>query len=128
MRHFKQTLAHDCPEMASSERSFRKGHVLVILNRILLLCLCCAMSACAQFPELDDEISKEAKAAPYPDLVPVEELRAGLKTARITDQTQTSLEARVAALRVRAARLKRTVIDRNARNRLEQKPAVPDAS
>lgn len=86
------------------------------------------LSACSQFPELDEDISREARRAPFPDLVPVEDLRAGLQTARITDETQTTLEARVAALRARAARLKRTVIDRNSRNRLEQRPVIPEPS
>ena len=76
------------------------------------------LAACTQFPELDENLSPQARAAPFPELVPVEDLRAELTEARITNETTTSLEARVASLRARAARLRGTVIDRTSRNRL----------
>ncbi|MEO1139976.1 MAG: hypothetical protein AAFW87_11020 [Pseudomonadota bacterium] len=93
---------------------------------IAVLVLLVTLAGCSQFPELDDNLSSEARAARYPDLVPVEDLRAGLTAPRITDETTTTLEGRVAALRARAARLRGTVIDRNSRNRLEQKVTLPD--
>lgn len=88
-----------------------------------LLCVA-ALTACTQFPALDENLSAQARAAPYPDLVPVEDLRAQLAAAKITDETTTSLEARVASLRARADRLRRTVIDRTSRSRLEKKITI----
>lgn len=90
------------------------------LTLSIILCL----AGCSQFPELDDTISPAARAAAYPDLVPAEDLRAELANAQITDDTTSSLEARVAALQARAARLRGTVIDQASRNRLDKKITI----
>ena len=90
----------------------------------LALFLTVTLSACTQFPELDQAVSSETRRAPYPDLLPVEDLRATLAASRVTDQTSLSLEVRVANLRARAARLRGSVIDGTSRRRLGQKITI----
>ncbi|MFN3210140.1 MAG: hypothetical protein ACE369_14270 [Roseovarius sp.] len=92
--------------------------------RVTALMLTLSLSACTQFPELDRTTSAEARRAAYPDLLPVEDLRARVGAPRTTDQTTGSLEARVAALRARAARLRGAVIDGTSRQRLDQKITI----
>jgi hypothetical protein len=82
------------------------------------------LSACTQFPDLDQATSDQTRRAPYPELLPVEDLRAQVAAPRVTDQTTQSLEARAAALRARAARLRGTVIDGTSRARLDQKITI----
>lgn len=88
------------------------------------LTLTLALSACTQFPELDDATSRETRRAPYPDLLPVEDLRARVAAPRTSEQTTRTLEARVAALRARAARLRGSVIDNTSRARLDRKITI----
>ena len=82
------------------------------------LCLMALCTACAQFPELDSALTDGAETAPYPDLLPVEELNARVGEPRIAPETASGIEARVAALRARAARLHGTVIDSSTRARM----------
>ncbi len=84
------------------------------------------LAACAQFPELDAAVSERAKAADYPALINVAPI-----LARTQDDgpgpvvMQSNIEARVSALRNRAARLKGTsVIDSPARTRLSDAPSI----
>lgn len=58
------------------------------------------LSACAQFPALDDTISDAARNAPYPTLEPLPDAQTGVAIAEPT------LNARIAALQARAARLR----------------------
>jgi hypothetical protein len=71
-----------------------------------------ALGACTQFPELDGTVSPEAEAAAFPALVPLEPLlsRTDGDTAR-DDAAERSLDARAAALRARADRLRRRDTD-----------------
>lgn len=82
---------------------------------------CCALLAgCADIPDLDDRLTPAAKAAPYPALVPVEPLLAETEQARqIDEDTAPDLQSRVASLRARAARLRRGVVDRGTRQRMD---------
>ncbi|MCT4553296.1 MAG: hypothetical protein N4A53_01265 [Pelagimonas sp.] len=64
------------------------------------------LSACTQFPALDAVPDGAVDRAGYPDLVPLESLLVG-REARATPQAIASVEGRVAALRLRAARLQR---------------------
>lgn len=96
-----------------------------LLRRGVLLFVGFALAACTQFPDLNQSVSPEARNGDFPALVPVEVLRADAPPQQVTDTTTTSLEARVAALRSRASRLKGTVLNRSARARLEQKPDIP---
>lgn len=95
------------------------------LRRGILLLSGIALAACTQFPELDQSVSAEARNGAFPALVPVEVLLADAPQQQASDTTTTSLEARAAALRSRAARLKGTVLNSSARERLEQKPDIP---
>ena len=76
------------------------------------------VTACTDFPELDGTVSPALEKADFPKLVPVESLLAGAEDVQITDQTTAQLAGRVARLRARAARLKRTVVDRGTRARM----------
>lgn len=81
----------------------------------------CAFSACAQFPELDRTVTPELEAASFPALVPLEPILSRTRTAqRDNTQTQDVLEARVANLRARAARLRGSVLTGRERQRLAQ--------
>ena len=67
----------------------------------LLICLACA--GCESFPALDERITPAARAAPYPELVPLEVLlaeAAPASPAPVIDPARTSaLEARATQLR-----------------------------
>lgn len=86
----------------------------------IVLGLIAGLAACSQFPPLDESLSPGAKSAPYPDLVPVEDLRAQAAGLQIGDQTLSGIEARVARLKARAARLRGTVLSGADRARLAQ--------
>lgn len=86
------------------------------------------LTSCSTFLDAENRSARQAPPVDFPDLVPLEELVGSGQLERIDPETQTVLEARVARLQARAARLKRSVIDPNARNRLSQKPAVPEPS
>ncbi|WP_371227468.1 hypothetical protein [Roseovarius sp. 2305UL8-3] len=80
---------------------------------------CVALGAgCTQFPDLDSAISPGAERAAYPKLVPAEQLQARVPVAQVDPESISSLEARVANLRSRAARLRGTVIDSSTRTRM----------
>lgn len=84
----------------------------------IAIVLICAVTACSQFPELDASVSEETRDAPYPELVPLEGLQARISDTSITPEMRGGIEGRVARLRARAARLKRTVIDTDTRARM----------
>ncbi len=71
-----------------------------------------ALSACTQFPQLDETIEPPAEAADFPELVPLEPILADLAAApERMAQTEAGLEARAAALRAKAARLRGGMIN-----------------
>lgn len=78
-----------------------------------------AVSGCAQFPQLDARVSDTVRAQPFPDLVPLDGLHARLASGQITPDTGPAVEARVAHLKARAARLRGAVIDAPTRARIE---------
>lgn len=92
------------------------------------ICLICVLlvTGCTQFPELDQNVSLQARNAPFPDLVPTEDLQLGARSSLITNASVTTIEGRVSALRARAARLRGSVIDRGTRARLQQTPSLPE--
>jgi hypothetical protein len=92
------------------------------MRKLALSCLTVAttLAACTQFPELQDDADLAAREAPYPQLVPVETLRAQAPQSAITDDSQTTLQARITRLRNRAMRLKGTVVDGGTRARMSQ--------
>ena len=90
--------------------------------RISLLLFIMLTTACAQnLPATHSTISQTALDAPYPKLVPIDQLIAKAKNgSKIVAQTKT-LEARVARLKNRAAALKgRSVFDGATRLKLLQ--------
>jgi hypothetical protein len=73
--------------------------------RVTMLILCLLPLACAPgLPDLEDRVSAEARDAPYPSLVPLGPLLAGVDTPlrRSAAAEGSSLEARAADLRRRA--------------------------
>ncbi|WP_375173376.1 hypothetical protein [Pseudooceanicola sp.] len=65
-----------------------------------------AVSGCAEFPDLDRAIPQSEVSGPYPALVPIDGLLAQTEDPRIEDDDPARLEARRAALKARAARLR----------------------
>ncbi|QFT99004.1 hypothetical protein FIU85_16950 [Roseovarius sp. THAF8] len=92
--------------------------------RVIAFFLTVTLAGCTQFPELDNATSTETRRAPYPSLLPVEDLRARVDAPRVADQTTRALESRVANLRARAERLRGTVIDQTSRARLDRKVTI----
>lgn len=82
------------------------------------LALTMAVAGCVAVPELDRAISDEARLAPYPDLIPVETIRAEVPEPRIADDTGPDLQARAEALQRRADALRGPVIDAGTRARM----------
>ncbi len=81
----------------------------------------CALTACTQFPELDQTVSPDLENADFPALIPLDPILAGTRTAtRDNTQTQAALEARVANLRARAARIRGSVLTGRERQRLAE--------
>ena len=85
---------------------------------VLILPLCVALSACADWPDLDHAVSPEARRSDYPVLVPLNEVldRRGLARSDATDGE--ILAARAANLRARAALLRGVSVDDDTRLRL----------
>ncbi|WP_306113590.1 MULTISPECIES: hypothetical protein [unclassified Roseovarius] len=75
-----------------------------------------ALSACSDFPELEDTVDSDAT---YPDLVPIESLTAKTPDARIEPETAPDTQARIDRLKSRAARLQRDVIDDETHQRMQ---------
>ncbi|SLN40249.1 hypothetical protein [Pseudooctadecabacter jejudonensis] len=95
----------------------------VLSPALTALAACVALSACAEFPELDQRISPQLAAAPVPDLIPLAPLIAqagadGAAGAATAETTARSLSGRVAALNARAARLRGPVLPPATRARL----------
>lgn len=79
------------------------------------------LGACTQFPALDRTITPELERADYPALVPLDPVLATAKAGRMDAvQTEATLIARVARLRVRAARLQGAVLTGREKQRLAQ--------
>lgn len=89
---------------------------------IFPLVLCAGLGllpACTQFPALDRTITPALKAADYPDLVPLEPVLASASSTGVAPvQATAAIDARVAALRARAARLRGSVLSGAERQRL----------
>ncbi|SFA70567.1 hypothetical protein SAMN05421688_0232 [Poseidonocella pacifica] len=85
--------------------------------RCLLLAACLALGACANVPELDARIGPDVASAPYPDLLPLDQLLTGTPASE-PEAERESLAARRAALEARAGALRGPVIDTPTRDRL----------
>lgn len=79
------------------------------------------LGACTQFPALDRTITPELEAANYPALVPLGPVLASAEQTGVEPvQANAAIDARVAALRARAARLRGSVLTGAERQRLSQ--------
>lgn len=77
--------------------------------------------ACTQFPALDRTLTPELEAAEFPALVPIEPILVRAQTSGVEPvQTAAAIDARVAALKARAARLSGSVLNGPERQRLAQ--------
>lgn len=77
--------------------------------RVVRLTTILALSACTQFPELDETIPASIEDADYPTLVPLGPLLATSIPAGVDQEATTQqLEARAASLRNRANALQRS--------------------
>jgi len=65
----------------------------VSLSPFLIFALCCALSACADFPELEVSEAEFDSDTPYPEFVPLEVLLKEPEVT-ITDETQAELDTR----------------------------------
>lgn len=88
------------------------------MKSVVAIGLAVFLGGCAAFPDLNGTIPPEMERADFPRLVPVEPLLAGQPADRITPETETAMAARVAALKARASRLRRTVVDTGTRARM----------
>ncbi|WP_425038451.1 hypothetical protein [Primorskyibacter sp. S187A] len=85
---------------------------------LLSLCAALGLAACAQFPQLDAVEEGGVDTAPYPQLLPLEQLTEG-PALTATPQVRSGILARAESLRARAARLSnRPVIDTTTRRRM----------
>jgi hypothetical protein len=86
--------------------------------------LALVVTACAEFPEVDAALSRGDPQAGYPDLLPLEALLSA-DDPRISETDDRALLGRAAALRARANALRRPVIDRQTRSRMEDGVTLP---
>lgn len=70
--------------------------------------ICLGLGACTQLPDIPDPVSGNADAETYPGFVPLENVAL---TPNANDTTAQNVDARVANLRARAARLKDVEFD-----------------
>jgi hypothetical protein len=75
------------------------------------------IAGCEPFPTF--EVSESARAAAYPDLVPVEAITGQVPAEAIAPETSSDLAGRAARLRARAARLGGSVVDAETRKRMQ---------
>lgn len=85
---------------------------------VVIPALFAALSACSDFPELDEAVDDTSRDAPYPKLVPIETITASVPDSQIGPDATLDIETRVNRLRARAARLKGTVVDGATRERM----------
>ncbi|MEN8841513.1 MAG: hypothetical protein ABF254_04860 [Octadecabacter sp.] len=84
-----------------------------------LFALLAALPACTEFPELDGTVSQAQADAPFPDLVPLAPLLAQVNaSSSAAEIANTNIDARLANLRARAARLRGPVIPAAIRARM----------
>jgi len=95
-------------------------HSLLISFSLVLV------AACSDFPQLDDTISEADRAAAFPDLVNLDTLLSDVPTGSVQTASN-DLDARLAALQSKAARLRGAVLTTPERNRLARGVAVPAA-
>lgn len=77
-------------------------------------------AACTRVPELESKVTPQMRAAPFPELIPLEErLGPALDPSREAQDLNEQLNARSQALQNRARQLQAPIVDEAARKRLE---------
>ncbi len=89
------------------------------MRHVIILATAGLLAGCGPFPMLEDAVSDDAWNAPYPDLVPVEVLRAATPDTIIQEDTAKNLDARAKRLKSRASGLKKDVISPAEEARLQ---------
>lgn len=69
-----------------------------------------AAASCTQFPEVDAAMLARENPTEFPDIAPLSDIISGGPEQRLDDLSAAQLEARAAALRLRADRLRRVPI------------------
>jgi hypothetical protein len=64
------------------------------------------IAGCAPLPDLDSQVTPEAKAAPYPALIPLDAALEDASAVYSAPAAQSAQSARAAALRARAAQMR----------------------
>jgi outer membrane murein-binding lipoprotein Lpp len=77
----------------------------------IVVCGCCWLAGCSPFPDVPEPTSDVAEASDYPDFVPIDQISYDPKVDEAALETEETLEARVAGLKARAARLRRALTD-----------------
>ena len=85
----------------------------------LCFALVFTLAACAEPYPLAPELAAEGKDAPYPALVPVEQIAAQVPPAATAPPTE-AIDSRAARLRARAGRLRGPVIDAETDERMRR--------
>lgn len=79
--------------------------------RTLFFILCCAMLAsCAQFPEVDEVISKNAGGTEYPEVIPLQDIEDPGE-GYLDEDSGKNLEGRISGLQRRADELRKKTIE-----------------
>lgn len=86
---------------------------------VLVLTVLTLAASCAPRETVGLAEAGRTAALPYPQLLPLDTLLAGIEETRLEDNTAERLTARAAALRLKAARLKGKVIAPGERRALE---------
>lgn len=64
------------------------------------------VSGCADIPELDGRVSAAGLAAPAPQILPLDPIVDAGADTEVSDETTSALQARAAALQLRAAQIR----------------------
>jgi len=86
---------------------------------LISMAFAATLAACTQLPPLEHTITAEMEAAEYPALVPIAPLLAEVQATNTQPQQETAaIDARISALRARAARLRGSVLSGSEQQRL----------
>ena len=93
---------------------------------IMAIAVFLGLLGCVDAPELGGGVPERLKSAPYPGLLPLDQVLGHAPDVAVgTQDIQARLDARVARLRARAATLRGPVLDARARERLRQDVVLP---
>jgi len=95
-----------------------KGQLRLALMWLTLACGV-MLPGCTEFPALTAPLTAADTDAPLPVLVPVDSILARTEDTAIQPDTQSGLEARMAGLEQRAARLRDAGLDPETRARMQ---------